>query len=68
MTEKQRKILQWTIEDEGLDYALRWKSSWREIKDIEFHSLLDEYKRIARQIEAYINEPDKYDFIKNLNK
>lgn len=63
MTNAQQKFVQLEIDKHGLDYALRWTRSWREIEDKEFRSLLDEYKKIASKIEMFINEPDHYRFL-----
>ena len=48
--------LKWKIEEDGLDYALRYYYNWQEIDDEDFHFLRNEYVKISKQLELYIEQ------------
>jgi hypothetical protein len=46
--------LQGTIESEGFDYAFRFYSSFKDVKDKKFHSLRKAYVKAAQELSDYI--------------
>jgi hypothetical protein len=50
------KDVQFRIEEEGLDYAIRKYSKWRDISDVKFHALKEGYLAAAQALEGYIND------------
>ena len=56
MTKKEAAKLMYCIEDERFDYAIKWKSSWKEIKDEKFHKLRAEYLEALDKLAGYIEE------------
>jgi len=41
---------------EGFDYCFRFYSNFEEIKDKKFHELREAYKKIANELDDYINK------------
>lgn len=68
MSEEQSKRLQSAIEKHGLDYAMRYLESWRDIEDNEFQNLLTKYREASNFIEGYIKDAEAYAFVKQLNQ
>lgn len=58
VTEDEKKAVRDVIENEGLDYGLRYYSSFSEIPDREFHELRKAYLQAAENLEAYIGLDD----------
>jgi len=55
MTEKEKQTVCNVIDNEGFDYGFRHYSSFKEIDDIEFHSLRKKYIKVAEDLEKYID-------------
>jgi hypothetical protein len=43
-----------TVDSEGFDYAFCSYSSFKEIKDVKFHELREEYVKAAQALKDYI--------------
>jgi hypothetical protein len=53
--------LQGTIEAEGFDYAFRFYSSFKEIKDKKFHSLRKAYIKAAQNLSDYCRVEEDFE-------
>ena len=42
------------MRDEGFDYCFRHYSSFEEVEDEKFHSLRESYRKIAEELEEYV--------------
>jgi hypothetical protein len=42
------------VENEGFDYAFRFYSSFKEVKDVEFHLLRQAYVKAANALAEYL--------------
>lgn len=56
--EEEVGMLRYRIENEGLEYAVRHYSDFKEIKDEEFHRLRQAFVEAANALEAYVGEMD----------
>ncbi len=56
MNKEEAELLSYNIDDEGFDYAMKYKSSWKEIKDEEFHRLRNEYLDAMDKLAKYIED------------
>lgn len=54
MTREERSQVRDAIISEGMDYALRYLSTYSHIEDEKFHQLLDAYIDAANAIEEYL--------------
>lgn len=57
------KDVKYRMEEEGFHYCFNDYSHWDEIKDDQFHYLVDQYLDISKKIEDLVNSR-----IKNLSK
>ena len=48
------KDVLYTVEDEGLDYAMCNYSDWSDIKDTKFHELRNTFLNAKNELEQYI--------------
>jgi len=59
LSPRERLHIHAIIENEGFDYGFRHKTSFKdEVKDPEFHRLLELYLKAAKELETYVGEPD----------
>jgi hypothetical protein len=56
------KSVEYRMKEEGFDYCFNGYSSWKEIKDKKFHSLVDQYLDISKRIKELVDSK-----IKNLS-
>ena len=49
------------IENEGFEYTFRHYTSFKEIKDKEFHRLREAFLKAAKELEDYIGEDPNED-------
>lgn len=54
MTREERGEVKVIIDNEGMDYALRYAASYDHIEDEEFQKRLQEYIDAANAIEEYL--------------
>lgn len=57
------KDVKYRMKEEGFDYCFNDYSSWDEIKDEKFHSLVDQYLDISKKIKELVDSR-----IKNLSQ
>ena len=50
------QYVQVKMRDEGFDYCFRHYSSFKEVKDEKFHSLRESYRKIADELEKYVDD------------
>jgi hypothetical protein len=48
------QYVQAKMRDEGFDYCFRHYSSFEEVEDEKFHALRETYKKIAEELEEYV--------------
>ena len=48
------QYVQAKMRDEGFDYCFRHYSSFEEVEDEKFHSLRESYRKIAEELEEYV--------------
>lgn len=53
MKKRDRETVQTTVESEGFDYTFRKYTSFKEIKDEEFHRLRTAYIEAAKALAEY---------------
>lgn len=58
MTAEERQKVLSRIDNEGFHYCFESYSSFREIKDKEFHRLREAYLKAARDLEDYLKGLD----------
>lgn len=56
MTAEEKENIVEMVDVEGFDYAFRFYSEFKEIKDKRFHELREAYKKAANELEEYINQ------------
>lgn len=56
MTDKELDDVRATIDSEGFDYAFRYYSEFRPIKDRKFHRLREAYIEAAAALAQYVGE------------
>jgi hypothetical protein len=58
MKAKDKEKLQNAVECEGFDYAFKYYSQFKEVKDEEFHRLRTEYVAARDKLAEYIGMAD----------
>lgn len=54
ITKKQKNWVVATIESEGLDYTFRYYSTFEEIKDPKFRSLVEAYVKASKELTDFL--------------
>lgn len=58
MTKQEKQQVHDLIEAQGFEYGLLEYSAMEEVRDEEFHALLEAYRAARQELSDYIGEPD----------
>ena len=58
MSEEEKELVKYRVDEEGLDYTFQCYSSFEEIEDEEFHRLRKNYIEAAEELEKYLSIGD----------